>query len=83
MTFAVGRIIKCTLKLKLLVFLFCSLEVGLSCHVKRADVLVPCPNPRMSAKRPIVHFGDEGANTLKYLTTRIVLSSFSVFVHYA
>jgi hypothetical protein len=27
--------------------------------------LVPCPNPRVSAKRPIVHFGDEGANTLK------------------
>ena len=64
MTFAVGRIIKCTLKLKLLVFLFCSLEVGLSCHVKCAGVLVPCPNLRVSAKRPIVHFGDEGANTL-------------------
>ena len=29
MTFAVGRIRKCTLKLKLLVFLFCSPEVGL------------------------------------------------------
>ena len=66
MTFAVGRIRKCTLKLKLLVFLFCSPEVGLSCYVKCAGVLVPCPNLRVSAKRPIVHFGDEGANTLKY-----------------
>ena len=66
MTFAVGRISKCALKLKLLVFLFCSPEVGLSCHVKCAGVLVPCPNLRVSAKRPIVHFGDEGANTLNY-----------------
>ena len=64
MTFAVGRISKCTLKLQLLVFLFCSPEVGLSCHVKCTDVLVPCPNLRVSEKRPIVHFGDEGRNTL-------------------
>jgi hypothetical protein len=64
MTFTVGRISKCTLKLQLLVFLFCSPEVGLSCHVKCAGVLVPCPNLRVSAKRPIVHFGDEGRNTL-------------------
>ena len=41
MTFAVGRIRKCTLKLKLLVFLFCSPEVGLSYHVKCADRSVP------------------------------------------
>ena len=54
MTFAVGRISKCTLKLQLLVFLFCSPEVGLSCHVKCAGVLVPCPNLRVSENRPIV-----------------------------
>ena len=34
MTFAVGRIRKCTLKLKLLVILFCSPTVGLSYHEK-------------------------------------------------
>ena len=59
MTFAVGRIRKCTLKLKLLVFLFCSPEVGLSYHVKCADRLAPCPNLQVSANRPIVHFRDE------------------------
>ena len=43
MTFAVGRISKCTLKSNLLVFLFCSPEVGLSYHVKCAGVLVLYP----------------------------------------
>ena len=56
MTFAVGRIRKCTLKLKLLVFLFCSPEVGLSYHVKCADRSAPPPNLRVSENRPIVHF---------------------------
>ena len=65
-THDLSRYRKCTLKLKLLVFLFCSPEVGLSCHVKCTDVLVPCPNLRVSEKRPIVHFGDEGRNTLNY-----------------
>ena len=67
MTFAVGRISKCmrTLKLKLLVFLFCSPEVGLSYHVKCADRSAPCPNLRVSANRPIVHFGDERQFPLK------------------
>ena len=65
MTFAVGRIRKCTLKLKLLVFLFCSPEVGLSYHVKCADRSAPCPNLRVSANRPIVHFGDERQFPLK------------------
>jgi len=54
MTFAVGRISKCTLKLKLLVFLFCSPEVGLSYHVKCADRSAPSPNLRVSENRPIV-----------------------------
>ena len=56
MTFAVGRIRKCTLKLELLVFLFCSPEVGLSYHVKCADRSAPPPNLRVSENRPIVHF---------------------------
>ena len=56
MTFAVGRIRKCTLKLKLLVFLFCSPEVGLSYHVKCGDRLAPPPNLRVSENRSIVHF---------------------------
>ena len=56
MTFAVGRISKCTLKLKLLVFLFCSPEVGLSYHVKCADRSAPSPNLRVSENRPIVIF---------------------------
>ena len=58
MTFAVGRIRKCTLKLKLLVFLFCSPEVGLSYHVKCADRSAPPPNLRVSENRSIVslHF---------------------------
>ena len=56
MTFAVGRISKCTLKLKLLVFLFCSPEVGLSYHVKCADQSAPSPNLRVSENRPIVIF---------------------------
>jgi hypothetical protein len=56
MTFAVGRISKCTLKSKLLVFLFCSPEVGLSYHVKCADRSAPSPNLRVSENRPIVIF---------------------------
>ena len=54
MTFAVGRISKCTLKLKHLVILFCSPEVGLSYHVKCADRSAPSPNLRVSENRPIV-----------------------------
>ena len=50
MTFAVGRIRKCTLKLKLLVILFCSPEVGLSYHVKCADQSAPSPKLTVSAK---------------------------------
>ena len=56
MTFAVGRIRKCTLELKLLVILFCSPEVGLSYHVKCADRSAPPPNLRVSENRSIVHF---------------------------
>ena len=56
MAFAVGRISKCTLKSKLLVFLFCSPEVGLSYHVKCADRSAPSPNLRVSENRPIVIF---------------------------
>ena len=56
MTFAVGRIRKCTLDLKLLVILFCSPEVGLSYHVKCADRSAPPPNLRVSENRSIVHF---------------------------
>ena len=59
MTFAVGRISKCTLKLKLLVFLFCSPEAGLSYHVKCTDRSTPPPNLRVSENCPRVHFGDE------------------------
>ena len=59
MTFAVGRISKCTLKSKLLVFLFCSPEVGLSYHVKFADRSAPSPNLRVSENRPIVIFEEE------------------------
>jgi hypothetical protein len=56
MTFAVGRISKCTVKLNLLVFLFCPPEVGLSYHVKCADLSAPPPNLRVSENCPIVHF---------------------------
>ena len=41
MTFAVGRKKLFTLKLKFLVILFCSPEVGLSHHIKFADQSAP------------------------------------------
>ena len=68
MTFAVGRISKCTLKLKLLVILFCSPEVGLSYHVKCADRSAPSPNLRVSENRPIVIF-ETRVETLLTLTS--------------
>ena len=72
MTFAVGRIRKCTLKLKLLVFLFCSPEVGLSYHVKCADRSAPPPNLRVSENRPIVHFETRVQTLLTVLISLLV-----------
>ena len=66
MTFAVGRISKCTLKLKLLVFLFCSPEVGLSYHVKCADRSAPSPNLRVSENCPIVLLETRVETLLKF-----------------
>ena len=74
MTFAVGRISKCTLKLKLLVFLFCSPEVGLSYHVKCADRSAPSPNLRVSENRPIVIF-ETRVETLLRIPRRIAFLS--------
>ena len=56
MTFAVGRKKLFTLKLKFLVILFCSPEVGLSPHIKFAGQSAPSPELAVSENRLIVIF---------------------------
>ena len=56
MTFAVGRKKLFTLKLKFLVILFCSPEVGLSHHIKFADQPALSMKLTVSENRLIVIF---------------------------
>ena len=56
MTFAVVRKKLFTLKLKFLVILFSSPEVGLSPHIKFADQSAPSPELAVSENRLIVIF---------------------------